>query len=302
MQKTSPVALELREFEPLLRIAKRLLMFKTKMRANSQGQHSSRLRGRGMIFEEVRAYSAGDDVRHIDWRVTARTNAPHTKLYSEERERAVFMLVDFRANMQFATRGAYKSVVAGRLATILGAIASKNGDRIGAMAIAGNHHAMRSSRGLGAPLALFKYLCMQHDYACNHDVSNTAHKALSQLYNLAKPGSLVFFLSDFADIDERSKKLLVDLTRHTELVLIQIYDPIEAELPSDSILRFKDKHQQVIIDTHNKAHRRAYRQNFANKQAALIEFAKRHQIHFASTSTTDEPIEQVRRQLDINNV
>lgn len=298
----SAVSLALSDFNDLAETANSMLMFKNRMRAPTAGEHSSRLRGRGMIFEEVRAYSPGDDVRHIDWRVTARTNAVHTKIYSEERERAVFFCVDLRAPMQFATRGAFKSVVAARLATILAMIASKNGDRIGALAIAGNHLALKSSRGMSAPLKFYRYLCQQHQFACQERAVVDIKDALRQLYNIAKPGSMVFFLSDFADINADNKKLLVDLTRRTELTLIHIFDPIEAALPANTKLRFKDQHGQVLIDTHSKKELAAYRHKFTERLMRLEQFARRHQIHFASTSTHQEPIQQLRSQLDIAKV
>lgn len=101
------------------------------VRALQSGQYLSAFKGRGMEFDETRPYAQGDDVRHLDWRVTARTGKPHTKLFREERERPVLLSVDYRASMRFATRGMFKSVMAARLAALVAWSALRHGDRIG---------------------------------------------------------------------------------------------------------------------------------------------------------------------------
>ena len=109
-------------------------------RALRAGSNVSRLRGRGMDFAEVRNYQAGDEIRHMEWRVTARTGKPHVKLYEEERERPVIILTDFNPSMYFGTRLAFKSVIAARLAAILAWTVVKQGDRVGGFLLSAHHH------------------------------------------------------------------------------------------------------------------------------------------------------------------
>ncbi|NKB46587.1 MAG: DUF58 domain-containing protein, partial [Legionellales bacterium] len=125
-----------------LRFAAQLIDLRAHKRVRSQllGGHLSSLRGRGMEFDEVRAYQAGDDIRTMDWRVTARTNKPHIKLYHEERERPVLLLVDFRPAMFFGTRVTFKSVIAAKVAALLGWAAIANGDRLGGVVFSGKDH------------------------------------------------------------------------------------------------------------------------------------------------------------------
>ena len=111
------------------------------------GGHSSRFRGRGMDYLESRAYQPGDDIRSMDWRVTARTSHAHVKLYQEERERPVVVMIDLGPGMFFATRGAFKSVIAARAAALIGWAAIQNGDRIGAFLFNGGHHELRPLGG-----------------------------------------------------------------------------------------------------------------------------------------------------------
>ncbi|HHJ81077.1 MAG TPA: DUF58 domain-containing protein, partial [Candidatus Tenderia electrophaga] len=131
----------------------------SRIAARQSGNYLSRFKGRGMEFDEARLYQPGDDVRTLDWRVTARTGKPHTKLFREERERAVLTWVDMRPTMFFATRGAFKSVIAARAAALIGWSANRLGDRLGGLVFtADTHHELRPKRGKSAVLQLLQQL------------------------------------------------------------------------------------------------------------------------------------------------
>ena len=131
----------------------------SRISARQSGNYLSRFKGRGMEFDEARLYQPGDDVRTMDWRVTARTGKPHTKLYCEERERAVLTWVDMRPTMFFATRGAFKSVIAARAAALLGWSANRQGDRLGGLVFnADTHHELRPKRGKSATLKMMQLI------------------------------------------------------------------------------------------------------------------------------------------------
>ena len=136
---TYGVTAELNELIALQRYAQ-IGHYRPKGRSLRAGQHLSKLRGRGMDFAEVRHYQAGDEIRHMEWRVTARTGRPHVKLYQEERERPVIILADFSPSMYFGTRLAFKSVVAARLAALLAWTVVKQGDRVGGLLFSAFKH------------------------------------------------------------------------------------------------------------------------------------------------------------------
>ena len=129
------------------------------------GGHTSRFRGRGMDYLESRAYQPGDDIRSMDWRVTARTDSAHVKLYQEERERPVVVMIDLGPGMFFATRGAFKSVIAARAAALIGWAAIQNGDRIGAFLFNGGHHELRPLGGQRGVMRLIRQLVAATDPA-----------------------------------------------------------------------------------------------------------------------------------------
>ena len=161
-----------------------------------------------MEFAESRPYAPGDDVRNLDWRVTARTGRTHTKLFREERERTVMLSVDYRAAMWFATRGAFKSVRVAQLASLLAWSASHHGDRVGGQ-IFSDHGCseFKPEHGQRGVLRLIRQLAEAQAPALPATASETVPAmAMKHLQQHAKPGTLVFVLSDFRDgsVDSRS--------------------------------------------------------------------------------------------------
>lgn len=299
----SPVSINTQQLVALRRDARHLKLAKGKIRAKQTGNHLSKLRGRGMEFDEVRAYQPGDDVRSIDWRVTARTNEPHTKLYTEEKERPVMLCLDYRRNMRFATRGMFKSVAASRIAALLAWAASLNGDRVGGLLFNDAERAsLKAQRGKHAVLNLFHRMSEVHEHDHGASQDDTLANQLSYLRHLCRPGSLVFIASDFQPLSGSSEKHLIELSRHCEVVLIHLYDPIEAELPSAGLYRFKDQHSDVQVNTRNKKQREQHQQRFVEHKTALQHLARKHRMHFVSCTTADDPLEQLRVQMEVANV
>jgi uncharacterized protein (DUF58 family) len=173
-----------------------------KIGSRMSGQYISAFKGRGMEFDEVRPYQAGDDVRSIDWRVTARTDKPHTKLFREERERPILLWLDLRRSMFFGSRNYFKSVLAAKAASLLAWSTAQHGDRLGGLIFSENHHEeIRPRRGKSATLHFIQKIA-EHS-AWDNDQSNyqesTSTDAIHRLRRVAKPGSLIFLLSDFHD-------------------------------------------------------------------------------------------------------
>ena len=228
--------------EELLAIGRgNLLDFGSRRSKGTQGGPlQSPLRGRGMEFEESRPYSPGDDARHMDWRVTARTGHAYSKLFREERERPVYLWLDLRASMWFATHGSFKSVQAARIAALLAWSAVRRGDRIGGMIFSGGgiHEEFRPVNGSGSAVRLLRHIANVSAGGSDHgDGADAARKALSRLEHVNRPGQLLFFISDFRNLGSDCDASFSRLARHNDLVFVYLYDLLEAELPPPGAYR-----------------------------------------------------------------
>lgn len=277
------------------------------IRAARGGAYLSPFKGRGMEFDEVRPYQQGDDARTLDWRVTARTGRPHTKLFREERERAVLLWVDLRRAMHFATRGAFKAVRAAQAAALLGWSAVRHGDRLGGLFFAeGFHRELTPGRGSTSLLRFLEQLAGAPAWISPtqtqspSDPESTLMDALTRIRRVARPGGLIFLLSDFQAINAITESHLIQLARHSDLVLIQIYDPLEAELPPPGHYRISDGRAVLAFDTDSDAMRHHYREVFTTRCLALTMLCRNHGIHHFSLATDDEPLTALQRGLGIH--
>jgi len=264
------------------------------------GVHTSRFRGRGMDFQESRVYQPGDDIRSMDWRVTARSGHAHVKLYQEERERPVVVMIDLGPGMFFATRGAFKSVIAARAAALIGWAAIQNGDRIGALLFNGGHHEIRPLGGQRGVLRLIRELVTATDpvqamaaQATNNETSHL-NEALLRLRRVARPGSLVFILSDFYAINEDTRRHLQDLRQHNDIVACQIVDALELEPPAAGRYAISDGIHTGLLDTRSAARRAAYSEYFARHHRAVRELMRQCAVHQHRIATTDDVARTLR--------
>lgn len=219
------------------------------------GQYRSIVRGRGMDFSETRHYQAGDEIRHMEWRVTARTGRPHVKVYHEERERPVVLVVDFNASMYFGTRVAFKSVVAARLAALVAWTVAKQGDRVGGLLFSEtSHHAFTPRNRQAGVLPLLSGLSQ---YTCRDPaVTSSALAGLSSLNHallrvqrVAKPGSLILVISDFYTMDTDTTRSLSRLRQHNDVLMCHVCDPLECNPPYAQHYAMTNGQQVLEIDT-----------------------------------------------------
>lgn len=259
------------------------------LRALQSGQYLARFKGRGMEYDETRPYAPGDDVRSLDWRVTARTGKAHTKLYREERERPVFLCVDYRAGMFFATRGVYKSTLAARLAALIAWSAHRHGDRIGGQILseAGSTE-LKPEHGRAAVLRLLMALADRAEPTTGMDADLALTDALVRLPRHAKPGSLVFVFSDFRQLDETGQAALGRLARHCDCVLTLLYDPLEQQLPPGRH-RYEIGGRDLVIDADRRAIQEHARR-FEARLESVRSLARRHGMQFMTCSTLDDPL------------
>ena len=284
--------------------ASQLLLDSSKIHAKQGGAYLSSFKGRGMEFDESRIYQAGDDIRNMDWRVTARTGTAHTKVFCEERERPVLIWLDLNASMMFATRNKYKAVVAAEVAALIAWSAAKNNDRVGGLIFSSQQHTeIKPRRGKAAVLD-FIGRCSNHS-AWREQAKDSQHgrnmtAAVSRLRKVTHPGSLIFMISDFRDMDAQAYSQIADIARSNDIIFINISDPIETELPASGSYKLTDGVNEVQIQTSNKKARDDYRQRYQTHSDKLKHFCRKYRIHLIDVSTQDNAFERLKKGLGLN--
>ena len=222
------------------------------------GRFASRLRGRGLDFEEARPYVIGDDIRNIDWNVTAKTGKTHTKVFTEEKEKPAFIFVDQSATMGFGSTHKTKSVVAGELAAIAAYKILKGGDRLGGMVFKGKDYDLvtpkRDRRNL---LNFFQKIINANKAIYNYekfDFSEALKNITSKLRNIITHDYMVVIISDFYRYNAETIKYLSEISEHNDIILIKVYDPLEAQLPKEKITLSNISHQIQINGKQKKTH------------------------------------------------
>ncbi|MFL5560313.1 MAG: DUF58 domain-containing protein [Gemmatimonadaceae bacterium] len=223
----------------------KLIELRTRGLVNSvfTGEYHSVFKGQGMEFAEVREYQPGDEVRSIDWNVTARMRRPFIKRYVEERELTVMLVVDLSGSERFGTQGRFKSELASELGAVLGMSAIRNNDRVGAMLFTDRvEHVLPPKKGRRHALRLIRDLLAFEPTGSKTDVSG----AMQYLSRMLRQHTIIFIISDFLDADiERPLKRLAQ--RH-DVVAITVEDPSERVLPDIGLVRFADPETGVTID------------------------------------------------------
>ncbi len=271
------------------------------------GGHRARARGRGLEFEEVRAYQAGDDIRNIDWRVTARSGRPFTKLFREERERPLLFMVDQRQPMFFGSRTCFKSTLAAYLGALIAWAGLHGGDRIGGLVLGNDGSGDVRPRHTRATATLWLQKLYEYNHRLNaHSASmhnsstqqagSTLAQALLDLRRSTRPGSAVLLISDFAGADDpRVREQLHRLAQHNVLVALRIFDPLERELPPPGRYTFTgnnstDGHARLTLDSSDATLRRKHRDHFATQTEFLRELFAGLGANLISIGTDEPPL------------
>jgi len=258
------------------------------------GNYLSKFKGRGMEFDEARPYQPGDDARNLDWRVTARTGKPFTKLFREERERSILLWVDYRTPMHFATRGVFKSVLAAKTAALLAWSAIQHGDRLGGLIFSeAEHLELRPQQGKHAVLNFIHKLTnafpQTHSNPGKQAQQEAAEHAMARLRRVARPGSLIFLLSDFRSLNETAEAHLRHLARHNDVVLVFIHDHLEKKLPPSGSYRLSNGHRTITIDTDSRKLKETHAEHFNTHEAQLRDLCRRNGIHMMTCTTEQDP-------------
>lgn len=268
------------------------------------GSHRSTFRGRGIDFDEVRIYQPGDDVRNIDWRVTARTGRPHTKLFREERERPVYLVVDQRQSLFFGSQNAFKSVIAARTAACFAWAVRSHGDRIGGFVFNDSEvQEVRPRDGKRGIQNLFRVLVQFNQTLDGRQIRADSRQsfisALQGLNRVVRPGSLVVVISDFLNYDDIAQQHLTLLGRHNDVIAIQIFDSMEKQLPPAGMYGFTDGKRSVRLDTSPKTLRRDYALAWIQRQDHLKQQLANLAIPLIEIETGDHITDRLRSSLGL---
>jgi uncharacterized protein (DUF58 family) len=257
--------------------------------SKQMGQYTSPLRGRGMEFSEVRNYQAGDEIRHMEWRVTARTGRPHVKLFHEERERPIFLIVDFNPSMFFGSRVAFKSVVASRLGALLAWRALSQGDKVGGLLF--NSHAQHEFVPNAREVNLMKLIGQLAEYT-QFQNSHLMHKprplseTLLKIRRVSKPGSLIIIISDFYAFDQLSDPHLTQLRQHHDILAFHLCDPLELSSPAAGLYPLTNRTQHLLLNTYDENIRQSYLDAWSKRHTELKQRCQRLGLHYNQVQTT----------------
>ncbi len=263
------------------------------------GAYRSRFRGRGMDFVESRNYQPGDDIRNMDWRVTARTGKPHTKIFQEERERPVLIVLDAGTSLFFGTRKRLKSVAAGHLAAAAAWTAVRRGDRIGSFMFSpGIHRELRPAGGRRGAMRVIKGLVDWLDPEQARRGHESLSAALERVRHAVRPGSLVLIISDFFGLDGGCNRHLSRLRQHNDVIGCQVIDPAEESLPAGRFPISDGAHSSMLDTTREPA---SLRFNDMSRRHSLDpkRIFQRHKCGWVVMHTADDPVDVLCRDLRI---
>lgn len=252
------------------------------------GDIRSAFKGRGMELEEVRAYGYGDDVRDIDWRVTARKDDTYTKVFSEEKDREVYVVLDLSPYMVFGTKKELKSVSAAKLAALLGWQSMVNKDRFGLLLYDGKEtKVFKPQNNQKNLMAIFKAISDTSTEILKQSAPKKADiaDALQILQFSTKNRAMVFVISDFNNIKETAQKALVTLTKRCRVYCVNVFDYIEEIPPESGEYAVEYNGEKLAFNTTPSEFKDVYYQHFAKKRKAMENFCKRFGCQYLNIRT-----------------
>jgi len=267
------------------------------------GRYGSRLRGRGLNFEELRRYLAGDDIRTIDWKVTARTRTPHVRVYSEEKDRKVLLLVDQRINMFFGTRDKFKSVTAAEAAAIAAWRAIAAGDRVGAL-VFNDETILETRPGTGSRTVLS---ILGDIVRLNHRLSrdivppendHMLNRCLETGERLAPHDVLVVLITDGGGVDEKAHQTISRMSRKNDIITLLIHDPSRLDL-YDQPLTLSDGKRQMEVDFGSRKVKERLLEHYRGEQEQLKYFLRKLTAPLLPISNEGDVADQLRRLLGV---
>ena len=265
------------------------------------GRHASRIRGRGLNFEEIRGYLPGDDVRTIDWKVTARTLKPHVRVFTEERDRPALLVVDQRVAMFYGSRKNMKSVTAAEVAAAGAWRVTGVGDRVGAVVFDdASVEEIRPHRSRKTVLRILHALVEKNQSLRAHaGQSNAAmlNEVLAGVVRSVSHDYLIAIISDFDGADEETTRIVTELSQHNDVIAVSVYDPTSTELPERGRLVVGDGELQVELDIAKASTRRRMLEFADQRLKSVMAWQNDLGVPVLPISTGEDTMEQTRRLL-----
>ncbi|MCM5664114.1 DUF58 domain-containing protein [Galbibacter mesophilus] len=274
-----------------------LLARKQKVNSILAGKHASKLRGRGLDFEEVRNYVKGDDIRNIDWKVTARTQKTHTRVYTEEKEKPVLIVVDQSYSMFFGSVNKTKSTVAAELAAIAAFRVFKEGDRVGGLVFSDDSYDViapkRSRKNIIHILEKIVDRNHQLKDAKPTNFDDTLKKIIQRVFNIVTHDYLVVIISDFVRYDASVIRAIAGISRHNDVVLAKVFDPMEREIPNTKFVAGNTE-KQITVDGKNNKIQKEFQSGFDTKFAEFENTMKKYRIPVFKVDTVSPVEDQLK--------
>ncbi|MBR1600748.1 MAG: DUF58 domain-containing protein [Alphaproteobacteria bacterium] len=244
-----------------------LALHPNKLTSNRAGDVKSAFKGRGMEFEEVRAYNFSDDIRDIDWRVTARKSEPYTKIFNEEKDREIVVFLDLSATMVFGTRNELKSVTAAKLASLIGWLAVRNKDRFGLLIYDGKQTTyFKPQNNVADLMYMFNQISIKSYEILQNSTLGDMSEAFDVLQYNQKGKGTIFILSDFYHIDTEKFKKIAVLARKHQVYCVNIFDILEEIAPQNGTYAVQYNDSKLVFDTSADDFKVQYRQYFQNNR------------------------------------
>jgi uncharacterized protein (DUF58 family) len=271
------------------------LFNRQKVNQTTSGNNLSYSRRRGMDFEEVRRYQAGDDIRLIHWPLTARLGKPYTKIYKEERERAVYLLIDQSISMNFGTRVCFKNVLAAKLAAVLGFAALGGNDQIGGMVFNDEYSEfIAPKRSRKSLLDIFNLLTTPNSLkSYQGGLTNTLKFLLPRLHT----GSIIIVISDYCLADTDTDTYLKLIAQKSQVINLFVYDNLEEKLPGIGQFNFTDTGKNHLEISSGKKNNTLYAKEFSSRLDRIEHLSRKHNMQFIKLATNDDMVRQINHSL-----
>ena len=268
------------------------------------GRHQSGMRGRGMDFSEMKQYVQGDDTRNIDWKATRRTGKPYVRIYNEERDRNVWLVISQMNSMFFGSKERMKSVSAAHTAALFAFKALETGDRVGAV-VYNNEEVkfFKASSSKNNVVQIMTEIERQNHLLKADNTNNTKGKlseSLKILSSLAKHDDLVVLIGDARAMDEESAKHITRINAHNDVIGVIVFDPMEEEIVPSSSLFLTDGSETVDLDSTDKQFIQKYKERLVQRKKSFVDLSRKNALPVLSISTERPVLDQLYEQLSMN--
>lgn len=266
------------------------------------GKNASKLRGRGLNFEELRHYRPGDDIRSMDWKVTRRTGKPHIKVYSEERERNVYIVVSQSKSMFFGSENKMKSVVAAEISALIAWQITNGGDRVGAIVFNENDvKVVPAKRGRQHVVnVLTEIVKKNHQLKVGESQDGSIHSinnALTKLSHICGHNALIIIIGDGQSWDNEATDKVKKLRQHNEVIAVRVFDPLEVKLPKMGQMVVSDGEYQIQFSSSDEKTQLKYQDQLEKQLDAFSTATRKNRIPLINIDTIEPVQNQMRREL-----